>query len=434
MSSQGLRESAWALIGFHRQGGARSLFFNRMWIYSALIVIAAGAALRDRGLVTLGALVTVAALVTASWNRASLERLRYTRTVSADRFFPCDRAELVIELYNDKPLPVPWLTIDEEMSDAIRPLDRVTVATGVSGRRMLQLRTHLGPYERVRWRIPIELVSRGVQTIGPATLRSGDPLGFFSNRIEHSPIEQLLVFPRMIERQPFRLPSQYATGDVRVPRHMLTDPLRIIGVRDYRPDDPLKAIHWKASARQGILQVRIAEPTTTLQLIILVNIDTFNHYWEGLDVMMSEAVIEIAASVAMWAIDHRYSVGLGSNGIPAGADQPLRVKAGRGPQQQTRLLEGLARLSPYSTVSFGNVLHTEASRLLPGSTLVIVTSLLPEGLTDRMKALIGAGHRVVLVPAGDCPVPVLRGLSIRRLHAEEPAESSGSTIPQPTHG
>ena len=418
MAPRGLRENARAFIGLGRRDGERSLFFNRFWIYAALTVVAIGAALRDRGLVTLGASVAVAALITAAWNRVTLARMRYTRTVSADRFFPDDRAELTIEIYNDKPIPVPWLSLDEEISDAIRPLDRATVATGTSGRRMLQLRTHLGPYERVRWKIPIELTARGVQTIGPATLRSGDPLGFFSNRAELDSIDTLIVFPRLISRQPFHLPSQHAVGDVRVPRHLLTDPLRIIGVRDYRPDDPLKSIHWKASARQGTLQVRVAEPTTTLQLTVLANIDTFNHYWEGLDIVMSETVIEIAASVAIWAIDHRYSVGLGSNGIPAGSDQSLRVRPGRGAHQRTRMLEGLARLSPYSTAPFAKVVEAETGRLMPGSTLVIVTSLLPDGLTERMRALIAAGHRVVLIPVGDCPVPVLRGLSIRPLSTE----------------
>jgi uncharacterized protein (DUF58 family) len=289
----------------------------------------------------------------------------------------------------------------------------------VTGRRQLQLRTHLGPYERVRWRIPVQLTTRGIHTVGPTTLRSGDPLGFFSNRVERHVVDQLMVYPRMIEHPSFHLPARYAMGDVRVPRHLLTDPLRIIGVRDYRPDDPLKSIHWKASARQGSLQVKIAEPTTTLQLVILANLDTFNHYWEGLDIETSEHIIEIAAWIAVWAIDHRYSVGLGSNGIPAATDQPLHVPVGRGPTQRSRLLEGLARLSPYSTAPFLKVLRTESSRLMPGSTLVIVTSLLPDELTAQLQTLIAAGHRIVLVPVGECRQPAMRGLIVRPILSED---------------
>jgi uncharacterized protein (DUF58 family) len=266
----------------------------------------------------------------------------------------------------------------------------------------------------VRWRIPVELTSRGVRSIGPTTLRSGDPLGFFSNRRELPAAAQLLVYPRLVERPPLQLPSQHAVGDVRVPHHLLTDPIRVVGVRDYQSGDPMKSIHWKASARQGSLQVRIAEPTTTLHLTVMANIDTFNHYWEGLDVELSESVIETAASVVVWAIDHRYSVGLISNGIPATSDQPLRVRGGRGGHQRTRMLEGLAKISPYSTVPFERLLQSDIGSLMPGSTLVVITSMLPDGVPERMRTLIAAGHRVVLIPVGECPVPAIRGLAVRR--------------------
>ena len=43
----------------------------------------------------------------------------------------------------------------------------------------------------------------------------------------------------------------------------LEDPIRIAGARDYRPGDPLKRMHWKATARTGELQVRLVDPSTT---------------------------------------------------------------------------------------------------------------------------------------------------------------------------
>lgn len=409
-------------------GATRSIFFSRVWIVSAAVATAIGVVAGNRGITLLGVLVCASAAVTWGWNRATLARLTYTRALANRRLFPGDVTELRIELYNDKPFPVPWVTIDEELSDGLRLTDRSTMPSGVTGRRTFQLRTRLGPFERVTWRIPVECPVRGHHAIGPATIRAGDPLGFFTNRLELEGEESLIVYPRVTPLPPFHLPPQHAVGDVRVPRQLLVDPLRVVGIRDYRPEDPFKSIHWKASARQGTLQVRVAEPTTTLRLAIFANIDTFERYWEGLDVGTSERVIELAASLAVWAIDNRYVVSVASNGIGSGSDQPLRIPSGRGPDQRLRVLEGLARLSPYSSTPFLPTLQTGAGRLAPGSTVVVITSLLPEGLPAHLRALIAAGQRVVLVPVGDCPVPAMRSLIVRRLDPIDPTPTEQPVI------
>jgi uncharacterized protein (DUF58 family) len=329
MSAQpGKRRSLRSVLG-SGNGSSRSLFFNRFWVTTAIAVSVLGVALDDRGITLLGILVAGSAGVTWGWNRVSLSRLRYSCTIAERRHFPGDATEVRVEIVNDKPLPVPWVSIDIELSDALRLPDRETTPSGITGRRNVQFRTRLGPYERVVWRIPVVCQARGLQTIGPATIRAGDPLGFFSNRIDLPEEASIIVYPRIARLPPFQLPPRHAVGDVRVPRQLLVDPLRVVGIRDYRPEDPFKAIHWKASARQGRLQVRVLEPTTSLQLAIFANIDTFEHYWEGLDVGASEQVIELAASLAVWGLDNRYAVSVASNGIVAGSDQAMRVPSGR---------------------------------------------------------------------------------------------------------
>ena len=411
------RAAGRGLLGVLRRasGSERSIFFSRFSIAAAIAVVLMGIAADERGITMAGVFVGLAAAVTWAWNRATVAGLRYGRTFSADRLFPGDVVEMTISIVNEKPLPVPWLTVDEELSDGLRLIDRESFPAGATGRRTFQLRTRLGPYERVTWRIPVECPVRGWHAIGPTTIRAGDPLGFFSNRSHRPDSDSLIVYPRIETLPNLRLPSRHAVGDVRVPRQLFVDPLRVIGIRDYRPEDPFKAIHWKASARQGRLQVRVAEPTTTMQLTVFANIDTFERYWEGLDIETSERVIEIAASLAVWALDHRYVVGVTSNAIAGGSDQPLRIPARRGTEQRLRVLEGLAKLSPYSTTPFLACVQAGAGRLAPGSTIAVVTSLLPDGLDARMQALIQAGQRVVLIPVGECPAPAIRGLIVRRI-------------------
>jgi uncharacterized protein (DUF58 family) len=225
----------------------------------------------------------------------------------------------------------------------------------------------------------------------------------------------MIVYPRIHKIEDLHLPALLPFGERRVPRHLLSDPARVVGIRDYRPEDPFRRIHWKATARLMQLQVRVEEPVTAPQLGIFVNLDTFEHYWEGLDVEVSERAIEIAASIAVWADRQRFATGVYANGIIAGSDQSLRVAPGRGPAQVPTMLEGLAKLTPYSTVNFARLLGLETHRFPWGSTLVIVSHMMPDALQARIGALIAAGKKVVLIPIDECPRPHIRGLIVHEI-------------------
>lgn len=406
----------------------RGVFFNRFWIGGAALALLVGVAAGQPALALLALLTLTTVGLTAGWNRVALDRVRYARALSATRAFPGDEVTLTLTVVNGKPLPLPGLTIDDELPEALRPERRETTLGATPGRRVLRLATGVGPFERVTWRIPLRCLGRGLHQIGPATLRAGDPFGFFTNRQVRPGVAELLVYPRVVSLAALGLPPRRPFGETPVARYPLADPARVIGARDYTPEDPFRSIHWKATARQMRLQVRVHEPTTAPQLVVFLNLDTFDHYWEGLDVETAERAIETTAAIAVWAAAQRYAVGVYANGIVAGSDQALRVPPGRDPTQVPRILEGLARLSPYSTVGFARFLRLEAGRLPWGSTLIVATSLLPEGLTAHLAALLARGVRVVLVPLGDCPTPALRGLVVRRVASRE------QDIVAPRHG
>jgi uncharacterized protein (DUF58 family) len=88
-------------------------------------------------------------------------------------------------------------------------------------------------------------------------LETGDPLGFFRRRGPSIDSEVALVLPRfaaLAERPRAReLEASLAT-----PR--AGSGTEMFGVREYRPGDPLRRIHWRSSARHGELIVREFEP------------------------------------------------------------------------------------------------------------------------------------------------------------------------------
>jgi uncharacterized protein (DUF58 family) len=402
----------------------RGLFFDRWQLWAAVGLLVLGVATDHSSLALVALLGLAAAAVMWVWNRLALERIDCRFSLATDRAFPGEQIELTVSVANRKLLPAPWFALEIELSESLTPVRRPTTPSGGSHRKVLQLGGRLGANERVTWRIPITCEARGVPTIGPSLLRTGDPLGFFSNRIRLDQTLSALVFPRRIETGPIAAPPVRPIGETRIKRLLITDPLRYAGIRDYRPEDPFRSIHWKATARQGQLQVRVPEPTTLLQVGIFANLDTFDHYWEGLDVITSERVIEIAAAVATWAARAGSAFGLYANGIVTGSDQPIRLIPSKSPAQLGLALEALARITPFSTIRFFRHLNAESVRFPRGSTFVVISSVMPETLEAELRRLINQGQRLILIPVGECRVPRIRGLIVERVAEDEPSEAA----------
>ena len=86
---------------------------------------------------------------------------------------------------------------------------------------------------------------------------SGDPLGFFGGAVESPDVEVALVLPRFTSLSR-RRPARELEAAVAAPRAGSGGEL--FGVREYRPGDSLRRIHWRSSARHGELVVREFEP------------------------------------------------------------------------------------------------------------------------------------------------------------------------------
>jgi uncharacterized protein (DUF58 family) len=98
------------------------------------------------------------------------------------------------------------------------------------------------------------------------------------------------------------------------------------------------------------------------------------------------------------------------------ADRPIRIAAGRHPQHLPRLLEALATVGPFMISSIEDLLQRELHSLPLGTTVVLITALLPDGLLDIMARIRAAGHQVIVLSVRDEePTQTLKGISILSL-------------------
>lgn len=371
--------------------------------------------------ITITAATALAALGIA-WisGRYALSRVSFERTLRPARLFPGDRAELTLRIENRKIVPLAWLSlVDPVHHGMVRPGTDLTDLLEFSGGLelldnlgyALTIRTAIGPFQRLSRTYQITARRRGVYAFGAALVDSGDPFGIFPHTAILGRREELIVYPKVHRPEELGLPFREAMGLTTAPRALVKDPTLLAGSREYHPGDPLNRVHWKATARTGGLQVRIADPSTTARIMLVLNLNTFQHVWQGVDLDRMESTIDIAASVGLWALDKGFAVGIRSNGIVPGMEMMPLLPASAHPRQPSAILEHLARLSFSGRFSAEGVLDEEAGRLQAGSSIVFVTPIVTPQLIGVLtsRRLIG---RVSVVYCGRFAAPVVRGVPI----------------------
>ena len=165
-----------------------------------------------------------------------------------------------------------------------------------------------------------------------------DPFGLFQkcSKVD-APASTVLVLPRRHPLPEIRLPGGAAfkiTGETNT--NALGNSGEFVGLRDYRPGDPMRQIHWKSWARTGRPIVKELEDTFYPRYGLVL--DTLST--DRTDLRFEEAV-SVAASFAS-AIDTSESL----LDLMFIKNEAHIVTAGRGVERAEKLLEVLAGVTP----------------------------------------------------------------------------------------
>jgi uncharacterized protein (DUF58 family) len=426
LSNGGITDSRWYLLG------------------AALLLL--GIILHLPLLVVVSILMLVVIGMTDIWSRYCFEDLHYKRQLSEKRVLFGEEVILSLTIENAKLLPLPWLELEEHIPRMLKIKGQQLQASTTSNSTVLECLFSPGWYERVTRHYTVQCQQRGVHAFGPTTLRSGDVFGFNSCEMSLDNYQYVLVYPLVVPLTRFGLPARHPFGDRRAPRRLLEDPSRVIGVRDYTYGDNLRRVDWKATARTLQLQSKVYDATTTYTLMLFLNTEARPDIHYSIHPELQELAICAAASVADWAIDNDYAVGLYSNTIMFMPDEDgsighrgsadgekdletllagqlrrrrIRVPAARSEEQRKHILEVLARIQSYFGTSIEQVMQAELAHLPAGATVVVITSTMSEQMIDKLVRARQGGHAVAVLFVGDGPAPQkLAGVSIYHLGGE----------------
>ncbi len=421
---------------------------KKQWYYLCIAIIIVGLLLRQPLLLVVGLLGALVLLATDTWAKYCLQDLRYQRQFSEQRVLFGEEITLSLSVENAKLLPLPWLEIEDSVPRTLTftgPQLRVGTASNMV---VLESLFSLRWYERVTRPYTVLCNARGVHTFGPTVVRSGDVFGFLDRQESLSNRQYLLVYPLVVPITRFGLPSRHPFGDNRAPRRLLEDPSRVIGVRDYMYGDDLRRVHWKATARMMQLQSKVYQPTTTYTLVLFLNVVSQLDAWYGIRPELQELAICATASVADWALNEGFAVGLYANTMmympevgmlppthqegeekeqaleAVVADQLKRRRIHLPPasneEQRKRIMEVLARIQSYFGSSIEDLIQVERVRLPAGATVVVVTSTVSDPLLDSLARVKQSGHAVTILYIGDAPLAArLAGVKVYHMGGEE---------------
>lgn len=343
-------------------------------VFGTFIGLAAvsGYSLFYRASYLFGALIPLCYL----WGRANLRGLTVSVDRPQDRLQVGQRAEGRVRIASSTFYTKLWLEIED-------PTDM----PGLPARTVITLPAH----GQRTWRGSVPCTRRGLYTVGPVTVTSGDPFGLFRFRRRFGAAQSLLVYPLPEELPYFWAPPAHLPGEGRQRKrtHYVTP--NAAGVRDYQPGDSYNRIHWRSTARWRRLMVKTFEMDPSSDIWVLLDLEGRVQCGAG-DESSEEYGVRAACSVAHHFLQANRSLGFLGHGGEVALLEP-----GRGSQQYTRVLEALALAHADGGVPLASVLAEESRRFGRHSTLVVITASAEEDWVAALQDLVQRGARAAVV-------------------------------------
>ncbi len=415
-------------------GDTVNALLNHRYVSLAVIAFVVGLLSQNTTLIALTAFLLTVVTFAWLWSRNTLISIFYQRKFHHTHAFPGETTEVEIMVENRKWLPVTWLQIEDGWPTSFAPTrsDVMAIDEGDPQNGLLINAYSLRWYERVRRSYELKAVQRGYYELGPTNVLSGDPFSLFERMVSlDDKRNYLVVYPELLPLHELGFPLDDPLGDRRIKRRLFEDPNQVIGVRDYQPHDTFRDIHWKASARTGRLHSKVYQPTRGINIVLAVNVASFEHHWRGFWPEMMEYTLSVAASLASWTAEQGYSFGLICNGAFARADQPIRLAPGRRPLQLRLVLEALAGVKYYVTSEFGRHILSESPRMPVGATYVLITPFISDMIASASARLQSSGRQIVWVALGKKKPREVHNIPLHHLpiKLEEPEWTEGEFAP-----
>ncbi|MBA4062521.1 MAG: DUF58 domain-containing protein [Isosphaera sp.] len=401
-----------------------------LWFLAIALLLGLALALQA-GLVAFAGYVLLGVFVVSRYlARRWVHDLRAERHCDATPREVGESTEVRVTLSNAGGLPILWVLVEDLVPDL--SLRQKPARLSVKGKRLQVV--SLGGRGTRTVRYSVTFLMRGYYPLGPTLLETGDVFGLHRrHRVVGRPV-YVMVYPKVVPLPKYDFASERPLGEIRLQNRLFEDPTRTAGVREYQFGDPLQRVHWKVTARTGVLHCRVYEPTSLAGATLLLDFHRDGYHSRG-EPHRSDLAVTAAASLAYAVSVLNQQLGLASNGRDA-ADRiraesleeqaqpedgyetrdaardrfdlreendrlrPVVVDTRRGFDQFQKVREALARLELTDGVGFARLALETAPRMPRDATVIAVLPRVPVDSAVALGTLRRQGFAVTAILIG----------------------------------
>jgi uncharacterized protein (DUF58 family) len=366
-----------------------------------IALVALGGVVGSPLVVVLGVAAVLFDVVRAGWAGRALRHVRYERRLGRPQLVAGDEVPLTIGIWNARRLPLPWVRADDRVTPNVTVLERDLATVEDFGLALGNAWT-LAPHERVVRHFTLRAERRGVLEIGPVRLTAGDLFARPADERLDGRTERWLIRPPVVPIASPNPGDPWGMAD-RARRGLLEHPTSYAGVRDYRPGDSLRRLHPRTSARLGRPVVKRFDPAREHDVLIVLDIQTIDGpAWQTtFEENLAEELCIAAGSLAARLLSDGASAGLAVAAHAASLRPVALLAPSQAPGQLGRILDTLARLSPFPSATFEHLVAGLARMIRPGATVVVLTARDAATLAPALRRLERLGFRTSVFAIGD---------------------------------
>lgn len=217
-----------------------------------------------------------------------------------------------MKISNRSGLWIPWMLIDEKIAKRYTRLPPVALNILAATVQLFSFT----PKRTTLHRYAVQAQRRGYYQIGPTLLETGDLLGLHRSFRIANQADYLTVLPSLKVLEDFEVASRRPMGELKVEDRVLEDPTLMTGLREYQIGDPMNKVHWKATARTGVLHTRVFQPTCVQGAVLMLDMHESTNPQKH-EPIRTDLAVTAAASIAHWLYLSGEPFGLVSNGRDA---------------------------------------------------------------------------------------------------------------------
>ena len=389
-----------------------------------LVGILFGASLWVLAGIAIAMLVGVNYLLANTWSTSAV-----ARRLTMDRELKVgSKANASIEITNTSKVPMLWLLVEDLLPKQVLVANTHSPPLEIVGERLAVIM--LGPGETKSIDYEVHCKRRGYLQIGPTVLETGDLMGLFRRfRVGNDP-QYITVMPEIVPLTDYEIGSRRPIGEIRMRANVMDDPTRLRGIRQWQIGDPMRSVHWAATARTGTLHSKIYEPSSIAGATLILDMHTSTNP-SSHEPVRTDLAVTAAASIAASLHDAGEPFGLVTNGRDAadrirtegwqGDDRvsfpqkrsdvsgaaamrtendrlnPVIVAPSRGPVQFKEVHRTLARLERTDGLTLAELLVECESQLSGDTTLLVILQQASPATIAVLVSLSNRGRAVAVI-------------------------------------